>query len=82
MAKILLADDDPLLIRAYQKKFENDGHEIVTADDSDVDLTKIRKFKPDIILLDIMMPRVNGPVLLEKFQKDKLTKKDSCYFVD
>lgn len=60
MAKILLVDDDALLVRMYQKKLENDGYEVATADDGDVVLAKISKSKPDLILLDIMMPKVNG----------------------
>lgn len=73
MAKILLVDDDPLLVRMYQKKLQNDGYEVATADDGDVALTKVSEFKPDLILLDIMMPRVNGLQALTKLKENKET---------
>lgn len=73
MAKILIVDDDPLLVRMYQKKLENDGYEVATADDGDVALTKVSESKPDIILLDIMMPKVNGLQVLSKLKENKET---------
>lgn len=73
MAKILLVDDDPLLVRMYQKKLENDGYVVSTADDGDVALTKVSEFKPDLILLDIMMPKINGLQVLTKLKENKET---------
>lgn len=75
MAKILLVDDDPLLVRMYQKKLENDGYEVATADDGDVALAKVDEFKPDLILLDIMMPKVNGYDVLKQLKANKETEK-------
>lgn len=75
MAKILLVDDDPLLVRMYQKKMENDGYEVETANDGDMALEKVAKFKPDLILLDIMMPNVNGYEVLTQLKKTKGTAK-------
>jgi len=73
MAKILLVDDDALLVRMYQKKLENDGYEVATAEDGNVVPAKIGKFKPDLILLDIMMPKVNGLQVLTKLKENKTT---------
>ncbi len=73
MAKILLVDDDPLLVRMYQKKLENDGYTVITADDGDTALAKITEVKPDLILLDIMMPKTNGLQVLAKLKEDKDT---------
>ena len=75
MAKILLVDDDALLLRMYQTKFENDGYEVMTVDDGDMVPAKIRKNKPDLILLDIMMPKVNGLEVLQRLKKSQETKK-------
>ena len=75
MAKILLVDDDPLMVRMYQKKLENDGYEVETADDGDVALKKVSSFVPDLILLDIMMPKVNGYEVLKDLQSQKATSK-------
>lgn len=74
MAKILLVDDDPLLVRMYQKKLENDGYTVATADDGDAALAKVREFKPDLILLDIMMPKVNGLQVLIQLKENKDTE--------
>ncbi|MBF8250013.1 MAG: two component transcriptional regulator, winged helix family [Candidatus Levybacteria bacterium] len=74
MAKILLVDDDPLLVRMYQKKLENDGYVVVTADDGDVALTRVNESRPDLILLDIMMPKINGLQVLAKLKENNETK--------
>lgn len=73
MAKILLVDDDALLVRMYQKKLENDGYEVTTASDGEVAFAKVEEFKPDLILLDIMMPKINGLQVLAKLKEDKAT---------
>lgn len=75
MAKILLVDDDPLLVRMYQKKLENDGYTVETANDGDVALSKVQDFKPDLVLLDVMMPKVNGYEVLKTLKADDSTKK-------
>lgn len=73
MAKILLVDDDALLVRMYQKKFENDGYIVATADDGESALQKVAELKPDLILLDIMMPKVNGFQILAILKENKET---------
>lgn len=73
MAKILLVDDDPLLIRMYQKKLENDGYEVETANDGQEALDKVPKFNPDLILLDIMMPKMNGYDVLKNLKANSAT---------
>lgn len=75
MAKILLIDDDALLIRMYQKKMKNDGYDVATAKNGEEGLTKASEFKPDLILLDIMMPKMNGFEVLKKLKADEDTEK-------
>lgn len=74
MAKILLVDDDPLLVRMYQKKLENDGYNVETADDGEQAIRKINDSKPDLILLDVMMPKVNGYEVLKNIKNNDSTK--------
>lgn len=74
MAKILLVDDDPLLIRMYQKKLQNDGYEVDSASDGEAGLKKVSEFEPDLILLDIMMPKLNGLEVLKKLKEETQTK--------
>jgi len=74
MAKILITEDDPLMSRLYQKIFIFEGHEVETAENGEVGLEKVRSYKPDIILLDVMMPKMNGLQVLEKLKLDPETK--------
>jgi DNA-binding response OmpR family regulator len=75
MAKILLVDDDPLMVRMYQKKLTNDGMQVETAEDGVDAISKVNSFKPDLILLDIMMPNKNGYEVLSEL-KSKDSSKD------
>lgn len=75
MAKILLVDDDPLLVRMYQKKLENDGYTVATASDGEEGLVKVSEFLPDLILLDVMMPKLNGFLVLTKLKENPETAK-------
>lgn len=73
MAKVLLVEDDPLMVRMYQRKLVNDGYEAVVAVDGEDGLVKIRSFRPDLVLLDIMMPKLNGLQVLERLKSDPTT---------
>lgn len=74
MAKILLVDDDPLMVRMYQTKFELDGNQVSVAGNGEECLSKIGSFKPDLILLDIMMPVMDGLNTLKKLKENSETK--------
>lgn len=58
--KILIIEDDVVLVRMYQKKFEYDGYEVTAAYSGGEGLVAAPREKPDCILLDIMMPGVDG----------------------
>jgi CheY-like chemotaxis protein len=60
MSKVLLVEDDPLIIRLYTKTLELEGFEVQSADNGLSALEQMPLFSPDIILLDIMMPTMNG----------------------
>jgi CheY-like chemotaxis protein len=74
MTKVLLIEDDPLIFRLYEKLFKLEGFEIELADNGQAGLDKLPDFKPDIILLDIMMPNMNGIEFLSKLTSDDATK--------
>jgi len=74
MAKILIVEDDQLLVTMYKQKFEKDGYEVSTAFDGVEGLKKIREEKPTLVLLDIMMPRMHGLEVLEEAKRDPETK--------
>ncbi len=70
MAKVLIVEDDPLMSRMYQKIFTFEGYEVELASDGEEGLDKVRSTKPTIILLDVMMPKMNGMQVLEKLKLD------------
>jgi two-component system response regulator CpxR len=70
MTKILIVEDDPLMSRMYQKIFKFEGFEVDLAHDGEEGLDKVRKNKPTLVLLDIMMPKMNGLEVLEKMKMD------------
>lgn len=74
MAKILIVEDDPLMSRMYQKIFSFENYEVEIAADGQEGLDKARTGKPTLILLDIMMPKMNGLQVLEKLKADPETK--------
>jgi len=71
--KILLVEDDTFLVEMYTTKFELEGFEVVAAEDGKKGLEMVTKENPDIILLDILMPKMDGFAVLEALKKDKAT---------
>lgn len=74
MAKILIVDDDSLMTKMYQGKFNDDGFNVAIAYNGQEGLEKVLAFKPDLILLDIMMPVLNGLEMLKKLKENNTTK--------
>ena len=69
--KVLLVEDDPFLSGMYQTKLKLEGFDVVSALDGEAALVKLQKDHFDIILLDIMMPKLNGFDVLKEIRKDK-----------
>ena len=59
-AKVLAVDDDPVIQRLLQVNLEMEGYEVELASDGEEALERVRSFRPDIVLLDIMMPKKDG----------------------
>ncbi|MDB5184669.1 MAG: hypothetical protein JWN38_477 [Candidatus Saccharibacteria bacterium] len=74
MTKVFIVEDDPLMSRMYQKIFTFEKYEVETAGDGEEALTKIAAANPTIILLDVMMPKMNGLQVLERLKADPATK--------
>jgi len=60
MATILIVDDEPIIRQLFQKVLEHDGHTIITAGNGREGLEAMRQQVPDLILLDLMMPLMDG----------------------
>lgn len=58
--KVLVVDDDPNLIRSLTFVLNKEGYAVDSASDGEEALAKVRQSKPDIMLLDVMMPKKNG----------------------
>lgn len=69
--KVCIVDDDLNLSEIYKTKFSLSGYDVVTAFDGEEGLAVIKTEKPDLILLDIIMPKKNGIELLEDLRGDK-----------
>lgn len=67
MAKILIIEDDPRLEHTYDTIFERHGHTVVRAHDGEEGLIMAESEHPDIILLDMLMPKMHGIQFLEKY---------------
>lgn len=71
---ILLVEDDVFLAGIYQKKFEMEGFKVSIADNGEKGLVDAKKKKPRLILLDILLPKLDGFAVLEKLKADPTTK--------
>lgn len=60
MTKIGIIEDDPVINQMYRMKFEADGFEVQIADNGKRGVALVKGFAPDIILLDLQMPNLNG----------------------
>lgn len=67
-AKIAIVEDDQAISQMYRFKFEAEGYEVETAENGKLGLELVEKMKPDIILLDLMMPEMNGDEMLAKLR--------------
>ena len=64
MPKIAIVEDDAAISQMYRIKFEAEGYEVETAENGKVGLALVERMKPDIILLDLMMPEMTGEEML------------------
>jgi CheY-like chemotaxis protein len=80
MKKILIVEDEEILLHLLQKKLSQEGYQVGIARDGLEGLQKMREEKPDLVLLDIVMPRMGGFEVMEEMRKDKELK-DICVIV-
>ena len=73
--KILIIEDEEVLSDVLDSKLKKEGYETNLAADGEDGFNKIKKWKPDMILLDIIMPKMGGFEVMEKINKDPELKK-------
>jgi len=74
LKKILVADDLPKIVELIRVTLEDKDYKIINASDGKETLRKARKEQPNIILLDVMMPKMDGFEVCRQLKKDPLTK--------
>jgi DNA-binding response OmpR family regulator len=72
--KILLIEDEEMLANMYEVKFKNEGYDLVKAMDGSMGLEMAKTNVPDFILLDIIMPKMDGFSVLKTLKEDAVTK--------
>jgi DNA-binding response OmpR family regulator len=70
MAKILLADDHPHTVRLLQRCLQDGGYTLLTAGDGAEALEVLQAERPDLVILDVVMPRVDGFRVLSRIRAD------------
>jgi CheY-like chemotaxis protein len=73
-ATVLVVDDDPVIVKLLQVNFEMDGYDVLTAGDGAEGLAKAQTDRPDIIVCDVMMPKMNGLEVAAALKGDQDTK--------
>ncbi len=73
--KVLIIDDEKLIVKATSLVVKLSGYQVISALDGETGLEVVKEEKPDLILLDIMMPGMDGWQVLERLQADEETKK-------
>jgi len=72
--KVLIVDDDSLIVRMYERKLSKEGFTVLLAADGEAGLKVLETETPDIILLDVLMPKLNGWETLKKIKENPKTK--------
>jgi DNA-binding response OmpR family regulator len=73
VATVLVVDDDPLIVKLLQMNLEMEGYDVITAADGEAGVTRAREDRPDIIICDVMMPRMDGMALTRTLKADPVT---------
>lgn len=74
MATILIVEDHPTMRDAMRLVLEEDGHDVEDASDGESGLAAVRAHPPDVVLLDLNIPALSGPEVLEALKEDPATK--------
>lgn len=80
-ATVLVVDDDPVILKLLEVNFEMEGFEVVRASDGAEGLERAREVRPDIVVLDVMMPRMTGYEVAKALREDDGTAHIPIIFV-
>ena len=74
MAEVLFIDDDPGVVKVVEKALQQDEHVVLTASDGPTGLQMAKRHHPDLIIIDVLMPRMSGWEVCEALQQDPLLR--------
>ena len=74
MTKIAIIEDDAVISQMYRMKFETDGFDVQLANNGERGVALVEHFSPDIILMDLQMPEMDGATALAKIRKNEWGK--------
>lgn len=77
--KILVVDDEPYIIKSLSFVLTKEGFNVLSASDGEEAISKVKSFNPEILLLDVMMPKKNGYEVCREIRKDKVF--DNLYII-
>jgi DNA-binding response OmpR family regulator len=70
-ARILIADDDPQSVELLEAYLASTGHDVRTAADGEETLKAIQEWQPDVVLLDVMMPKISGFQVCKRLREER-----------
>jgi len=73
-SKILVVEDEEILLAALQEELAQGGYDTQGASDGEDGLKKVKEYNPELILLDLVMPKMDGMSVLKKLKEDNETK--------
>jgi CheY-like chemotaxis protein len=88
MKKILIIEDDPITTKIYRQSFVMSGYEVAIAADGEAGLQQVHDFKPDVVQLDLMLPKLNGVEVTRRIRAQPEYKSlpiivvSNCYVTD
>ncbi|MCD6583454.1 MAG: response regulator [Candidatus Omnitrophica bacterium] len=79
--KVLVVDDEPYIVEAVERILTQKGYQVIGARNGEDGLKKAKEILPDLIILDILMPVMDGTTMAQSLQEDFLTKKIPVVFL-
>jgi len=78
--KVLIADDEPDILEILKYNLVNEGYQVITAKDGDEAVDKAKIFQPDLVVLDIMMPKKSGVQVCEILRSQSAFRNTLLFF--